>query len=252
MNKTENARHSEAHCMQLDEQWDMGRLIDLGGDLYNGMWRLPDPMPPFALKEVDLKEYCRQRKRVYQSHTQQVQMCVQASTYVETGAHVHPEMEKIDQVGLDRSFLSAVVLKIPRHGGQKVTAADLDEATSAADQVIHSGEALLIATGHNGFDPKQSSDSPHFSYDAIEWVVEHKPAILGSDMSAWQDPADDPPFFPMFLASGVLLLAPLVNLSQISTPRIKLIVLALKIRNACAAPSRVIAVLPSGIEELTT
>ena len=155
-------------------------------------------------------------------------------------------MEKIDQVGLDRSFLSAVVLKIPRHGGQKVTAADLDEATSAADQVIHSGEALLIATGHDGFDPKQSSDSPHFSYDAIEWVVEHKPAILGSDMSAWQDPADAPPFFPMFLASGVLLLAPLVNLSQISTPRIKLIVLALKIRNACAAPSRVIAVLPSG------
>ncbi len=155
-------------------------------------------------------------------------------------------MEKIDQVGLDRSFLSAVVLSIPRRGGQKVTAADLDEALAATDQVVHPGEALLVATGHNGFDPSQDGDSPHFSYDAIEWVVERQPTILGSDMGAWQDPSDDPPLFPKFLASGVLLLAPLVNLDQISVPRIKLIVLPLKIRGACAAPCRVIAVLPSG------
>lgn len=231
--------------MQLNEQWDMGHLVDLGGDLYNGMHGLPDPMPAFNLQEIDLEEYCRARKRTYRSHTQQVHMCVQTSTYLETGAHVHPEMEKIEKVGLDRSFLSAVVLRVPRGANEKVTAADLDEALSAAEQVVRPGEAVLVATGHDGFDPAQSGESPHFSYDAIEWVVQRKPAILGSDMSAWQAPADDPPFFPMFLESGVLLLAPLVNLAKIPVPRIKLIVLALKLRGACAAPSRVIAVVPT-------
>ncbi len=66
--------------MELNEQWEMGRLIDLGGDLYNGMWRLPDPMPSFDLQEVDLEEYGRERKRTYRSYTQKVHMCVQAST----------------------------------------------------------------------------------------------------------------------------------------------------------------------------
>lgn len=231
--------------MQLNEQWDMGPLIDLGGDLCKGMRRPPEPMPAFALREIDLAEYCRALKRTYRSYTQEVHMWVQSSTYLETGAHVHPEMETIDQVGLDRSFLSAVVLKVPGAGGQKVTAADLDKALADAGETIQPDEAILVASGHDGFDPAQYDDSPHFSYDAIEWVIRRKPAILGSDMSAWQDPADDPPFFPMFLASGVLLLAPLVNLTKIPVSRIKLIVLPLKLRGACASPCRVIAVLPS-------
>ena len=82
-----------------------------------------------------------------------------------------------------------------------------------------------------------------FSYDAVEWVVERRPAILGSDMSAWQDPADDPGFFPMFLKSGTLLLAPMTNLTQIDAARIRLIVMPLAIHGTCASPCRVVGVL---------
>ena len=60
----------------------------------------------------------------------------------------------------------------------------------------------------------------------------------------WQDPKEKPSFFPMFLKSGTLLLAPMVNVDKIPVARIKLIVMPLKVHRVCAFPSRVIGIVP--------
>jgi len=35
-----------AYAMELNQTRDVGRLVDLGGPLYNGMWKINDPLFP--------------------------------------------------------------------------------------------------------------------------------------------------------------------------------------------------------------
>lgn len=230
--------------MEVNQLWDVGELIDLGGKIHHGMRGLPEPMPEVEVHEIDLEEYCRQRQRECMSHTQKISMCVQTSTYLETGAHVFPEMEKIDQVGLDRLVVTAVILQIPREPNQKVYAADIETQLAHSGETINPGDAVLVSTGFNAFE-QDLNLSPHFSYDAVELVVDRKASILGADMYGFHDVQETPSFFPMLMKSGTLVLAPLVNLEKITVPRIRMIVTPLKIEGVCASPCRVIGILPS-------
>ena len=230
--------------MKLNEMSDMGELIDLGGDIYEGMQQIPPPtFPVVTITELDLSE--RAKGRDYMSYSQSIEMPVQTSTYLETGAHLFPNMEKINEVGLDRLFLSAVVLQIPLGAGEKVTVEAIESELDKVGEKVNPGEALLIASGYNYFEDDSFKNTPYIRYDAVEWAVQHGCAILGSDIGSWQDPKERPSFFPMFLESGTLLLAPMVNLTKIPVPRIKLVVMPLKIHAACAAPCREIGIVPS-------
>ncbi len=230
--------------MVLNEMWDMGELIDLSADIYEGMAQMPPPaFPTLEVRELDLSE--RAKGREYMSYSQAITMPVQVATYLETGAHLYPEMEKINEVGLERLFVSAVVLQIPRGAGEKVTVPDIESKLKEAGETVNPGEALLIATGYNFLEDPGFKKTPHFRYDAVAWAVEHRCAILGSDMGSWQDPDEKPSFFPMFLKSGTLLLAPMVNVDKIPVARIKLIVMPLKVHGVCAFSSRVIGIVPA-------
>ncbi|NSW89096.1 MAG: cyclase family protein [Firmicutes bacterium] len=230
--------------LKLNEIWDMGELVDLGAGVDEGMTICRELFPPVHISELDLSS--RAKERGFMTYSQHISMCGQVSTYLETGAHLHPEMEKINEVGLDRLFVSAVVLQIPRRENEIVTVEDIENEMSRVNEKVSPGEALIISTGFNFLEHKDLNDSPHFSYSAVEYAVKHKCSILGSDMSSWQDPNDKKYWAHMFFESGTLLLAPLVNLTKISVPRIKMIVMPLKIQKSCASPCRVIAVVPSG------
>jgi kynurenine formamidase len=223
--------------------FDQCELIEISADMHDGMLGLPAPMPPFSLTEVDLAEYARARKRSYRSYTQQVTMCVQAGTYLETAAHVYPQREKINEVEPRRLFPSAVVLHVPTPIGQKISAVSLEAALKTSGERINPGDAVIVASGDNFFDGRQEFKSPHFSHEAIAWLLSFKPGIVGSDMAGWQAADENPPLFPLFFESNTLLLAPLVNLDRIRRPRIGLIAIPLPLRSACASPCRVFAVL---------
>jgi arylformamidase len=224
--------------------WDVGRVIDLSGDIYNGMWHLPPPYPPVEVKEIPLAG--RLPGLSYDVYAQEVRFAVQASTYLETAAHMYPEREKIDELSLARLMPEAVVLQIPRGAGEVVTADDLEKALADTGEEVRPGDALLIATGCDSHwdQPDFFSGSPHFRYSAVEWVVECGCGILGSDAANWSDVEEKPSFFPMFFQSSTLLLAPLVNLTKVPVPRVQLIVAPLRIRGACASPCRVLALVP--------
>ena len=232
----------------LNQTWDVGRLVDLTCDYFNGMpVDMTGTLPSFRMRELDEEMEALCRGREYRSYTQEVRMCVQAGNYLETGAHLYPEMESISEVGLERLFVSAVVMHIPRGKDEKVTAADLGRALADLGETIHPGDAILVATGYDRFG---SGDircelTPHFSYDAIDWAVNQEPSILASDMASWHDGEEEPSFWPMLMRSGVLVIGSLMNVAEIAAPRIRLIALPMKIRGACAAPCRLIAVLPS-------
>jgi kynurenine formamidase len=159
---------------------------------------------------------------------------------------MYPEREAIDELPLPNLFPSAVVLQIPRGSAELVTADDIETALSAAGETLQPGDALLIATGWDSHwdEPDFMTHSPHFRYSAVEWVVRHGCSILGSDAANWSDLSEQPSFFPMFFQSRTLLLAPLVNLTTVPVARVRLVVLPLRIRGACASPCRAIALVP--------
>ena len=141
----------------MDEVWEMGELVDLSADICEGMEQLPPPIfPPVEIRELDLSE--RAKGREYRSYSQAITMPVQVGTYLETGAHLNPEMEKIHQVGLNRLFLSAVILQIHRGAGQTVTAESIESELEKVGETVNPGEALLISTGYNYFEDTEGEN----------------------------------------------------------------------------------------------
>jgi arylformamidase len=236
----------EQRSARLDTTWDVGEVIDLSGDIYNGMWQMRDPYPPVEVKEIPLAG--RFTIVPYSVYAQEIHLPVQASTYLETAAHMYPERESIDEVPLATLCPSAVVLQMPRGPEELITADDIERALAATGEEVRPGDALLLSTGWDShWDlPDFTTHSPHFRYSAVEWVVQHGCSILGSDAANWSDLSEVPSFFPMFFQSQTLLLAPMVNLTRIPVARVQLVVLPLRIRRACASPCRALALVPRG------
>jgi kynurenine formamidase len=248
MGVNKSSGQSTIASVELNQVWDIGLLVDLTVDFYNGMpVDVSAPLPSFEVRELDeeMEELCKGLE--YRSYTQEVRMCVQAGNHLETGAHLYREMGSVADIGLERLFLSAVLLRVPRGKDEKVTARDLQDALTSTGEEIRPGEAILVATGYNrhGSGDQKTDLTPHFSYDAIEWAVGLRPSIIASDMANWYDGEEKPNFWPMLLKSGTLVTGSLVNLLEITDHRFRLIALPMKIRGAMAAPVRMIAVLPA-------
>jgi len=87
-------------------------------------------------------------------------------------------------------------------------------------------------------------ESPHVERPAMEWIVARGVAILGGDVPCYDDPLPDQGQgvnVPLF-DSGALILAPLVGLDRIWKPRVRLVVLPIKLRGACGAPCRAVVI----------
>jgi|GEM_PF-618398 arylformamidase len=250
MSVNQSSGQSVPASVEMNQVWDVGRLVDLTVDFHNGMpVDVSAPLPSFELRELEEEMAALCKGLAYRSYSQEMRMCVQAGNHLETGAHLYREMESVADIGLERLFLSTVLLYVPKGKDEKVSGRDLEEALSESGEEIGPGEAILIATGYNRYasGDQKAELTPHFSYDAIEWVVGHAPAILASDMANWYDGVEEPNFWPMLLKSGTLVAGSLVNLSEITETRFRLIALPMKIRGAMAAPVRMIAVLPSTV-----
>ena len=84
--------------------------------------------------------------------------------------------------------------------------------------------------------------SPYFTYDAFMWLLDRNPSIIGSDTSCWEDLSNPSGFFPKFYEKGILMLACLWNLAEVTQDRVRLTVLPIKLENSCAAPCRAVII----------
>jgi arylformamidase len=211
------------------------KRIDIGGALRHHLWKSSTAFPL-----VEVSELAPVRTAPYASYAQAVSMPMQASTYLETAAHLYPERIKITDLPLDRLFTEAVVLKLPTGARCAITADGLQQALNVSAETIQPGDSLLVATGWDRMwdEPSYVSDAPYFTPAAIDWVLKREAGLLGSDSCQWDNGQQG--FFPKFFQSEILLLGPLINLMLISQPRVRLITLPLKLEGVCAAPCRVI------------
>lgn len=212
------------------------RIIDISGPIEDGMWSYGDPYPAPRIEQIPAPAWLD-----YPVYSQSVSMAVQCGTYLETAAHMDQSRMPIDRLPLERCYMiDAVALWIPRNANEFIRAADLQSALNAAGEMLRAGDALLVGTGWDKqwHAPNYVVDPPYFLAEAIDWVLEHKVALLGADTPRYDSPHAPQNFFPKFFEQEILLLAPLINLDQVQQPRGRLTALPLKIKDACASPVR--------------
>ena len=211
------------------------KRIDIGGALRHHLW---EGVSLFPLVEV--RELPPMAGPGYMTYSQTVYTPVQASSYLETAAHMYPDRIKVADLPLDRLFTEAVVLQVPLGPKAAITSAALRQALAASGETIRPDDSLLISTGWDAMweAPNFITHSPYFAAEAIDWILAQKVGLLGSDACQWDNGQQG--FFPRFFQTEILLLAPLVKLTTITRPRVRLITLPLKVQGTCAAPCRVI------------
>lgn len=212
------------------------RIIDISGPIEDNMWSYGDPYPAPRIAQIPPPAWLD-----YPVYSQTVSMAVQSGTYLETAAHMDQSRMPIDQLPLDRCLqIDAVALWIPKEANAPISAADLQAALDSSGTTLNAGDALLVGTGwHKQWHaPNFVTDPPYFLAEAIDWVLDHAVTLLGGDTPRYDSPHNPQNFFPKFFQQEILLLAPLINLDQVHTPRGKLTALPLKIKDACASPVR--------------
>jgi kynurenine formamidase len=225
----------------------MGKLTDLSGPLYEGMWSynlllgLENGLPEFECKRVATVEV-----NGYEAFGYRLSSIT--GTYIETGAHMLPGAPMLNDLGAGAFIRPAVVCHVPRKApGEVIHGAELE----ANCPPVQPGDALLVECGWGArwSEPDFVTGSPAYHVDCLPWLLAQPFATLGVDVPCIESARSRPDgteaagnmLVPIF-QRGVLLLAPLVNLDQIESPRGQLIALPLNIRAISGAPCRAVFV----------
>jgi len=206
------------------------RIIDVTGLIEEGMWTYGPPLPAPRIEKLVSPGGITDYRFVLGSIT---------GTYLETAAHRLPGQPSLDEIPVEKLFVDAVVVRLEtKKPSGHVEAADL----IPYEGKIRRGDALLVSTGWDrmwnkkGFIP----DSPHFTAEAMDWILSKKISILAGDMPCYDDPRASEGLVNKLFRRGLLILAPLVNLRQVPAGRVKLIALPARIKNTCGFPCRAV------------
>lgn len=220
------------------------KIIDVTGQIKDGMWNYEYPFPQYKLKPlpqpewVDSKVYCE----IFEG------MHSQTGTYLETPAHFFgPEksynletvhVDKLVNVRCSHIKLDREIFETGKR--EKITAEMLEKASEGLD--IRPDDALIFSCGWGIYwsDKKYLEQSPFLSYEAMEWLVNKKPYILGADVPRWENLEKPEGFFEMFYKANILLLGPLVNLENVGTKNLTLTALPINVTGTSCAPCRAI------------
>lgn len=223
----------------------MKRMYDITGTIENGMWDYDAPYP--SLNITPLPPVPWAGVKVYAEIFEG--MHSQTGTYLETPGHVYAPGEPLGYPLIDVPLhklvnVPCVLLNLPlvEKGSDRyaITAEALAGCKGAGQ--IHEGDAILVGTGWGRYwmDPDYVTHGPYFTKAAMDWLLQKKPVILGSDSSRWENLEQPQGFFGDFYAANVLMLAPLVNLEQVPFTRCSLTALPIKVAGTCATPVRAV------------
>jgi kynurenine formamidase len=222
------------------------KVTDISGPIYTGMWSYADYYPDFKLSAVEF-EFGGEKYSVDVFEG----MHAQTGTYVES-PQVFSESGKgggfNESVPLEKLFnIDAYVFNIEhdsletKDGRPVITLGDIKKAEKGA---IPGGSAILVGTGYGRNWEKKDyvSKAWFFNKDALYYLIDKKPFLVGGDSPVWENEVHPEGAFERFYKLGILLLAPCINLEKISSFRVKMTVLPLNILKAGVCPVRAVVV----------
>jgi len=221
-------------------------VVDLTGEIKDNMWNYEEPFPRFLLKPlpkvpwVETQVYCETFDGLHS----------QTGTYLETPAHFFGNdncylLADVPIYKLYRRPCHLLMLDMALFANKKARIAITREMLErAADGIsIMPGDAMVIGTGWGRYwDETFYLDlSPYFTYDAMKWLIEKKPFLLGSDFPRWENLEKPEGFFKEFYEADILMLAPCIHAEEIKSRKFLLTVLPINIPGTSCAPCRAIA-----------
>jgi len=220
------------------------RIYDITGRIAPGIWSYGPPFPDYAIRPLPQPEWVETRVwcDIFEG------MNSQTGTYLETPAHLlGPERSyNLEDVDVARLIdVPAVLLKldpamhVPGRRA-RITREMLEEALG--DRSVDRNTALILGCGwgKRWFEKDYLDSSPYISHEAMEWIVEKRPFILGADMPRWENLDRPENIFPIFYDADILMLAPLTIPEDIPETKLTLTVLPLNVGGTCCAPCRAI------------
>jgi len=181
-----------------------------------------------------------------------VSLPVHAFTHVDTPLHIEPGRETIDQVPLERLCGPAAVVDLtPKGPNEPITAREVQEK----GRHIAEGDIVLLKTGWDlKFDYLTRDywlQAPYVEEGAALWLAGLPIKAVGfdfpQDYTIREIPkrhpgAEEMPTHDLLLRKGIYLIEYLCNLHTLSSERVAVYALPLKVKDGEGAPARVVAV----------
>jgi kynurenine formamidase len=213
-------------------------IIDITGTIHDGMWTYGDPYPEVVVEEIAVPEWVS-----YPTYSWRFALGGQTGTYLETALHVRRDAPPVIDLPLESLInRDAVILRI--EGKDTKDDCITREELEACCAEIREGDCILLSVGRDAKwrDSDYVTESPYLLKEAMDWLLDHNPFLIGADwprMDSWENPQK---FFHRFFDEGVLLLAPVVNLGKVVHPRPKLTIMPMKVEQTAAVPARAILI----------
>ena len=211
------------------------KITDITGTIKNGMWSYGDQFPDACIEEISTM--AADNESNFKITTASI-----TGTYLETAAHRLPNQPALIDVPVERLVTEVFIFQLPDKGpGEAVT---FDDLLVSVDISVARNCALLIRTGWDKMwdSPDFVAKSPYITKEAMEWLLDKNPSILGCDFPCFDNPAKPEGLVNMLFKKGAMILAPVVNLDKVESTKASLIALAPKIDKVCASPCRAIVI----------
>jgi len=220
------------------------RIVDASGPIYEGMWSYGSPFPNFKIKELKSPEWVD-----FAAYSQEFEgFCIFTGSYIDAPSHAlglkksYP-MHKIPiekLFDIDTYVLKFDFSKLAKEGNRPYIT--LKDIKGAEKEKMPNGFSIIIATGwgqHWG-KPDFLTHNWFFKKDAIEYLVSKEPFILAGDSPSFDNIDNEQGNWELIFNNNILIVAPLVNVEQITNYKVKLYVCPLNILNTTGLPCRVI------------
>ncbi len=163
-----------------------------------------------------------------------------SGTYFETGRHVRSDAISIDEVPIESFIGPGVIVDVgQKEPSEPITLSDLHPY---ADR-IQAGDAVIVRThwSRQWNAPNYFSESPFFTPEAFEWLLAKELRLVAGDIPSYDNPNAPAGLIKRLFEDGkTFLLAPLVNLDQVTEVRVTLYAFPLKVIGVSGAPARVL------------
>ncbi|AJQ91834.1 cyclase family protein [Propionibacterium freudenreichii] len=236
--------------MNTSNAQELPRAVDLSM-LIEPHWRFG---PEFGEKELE--------KPHFTFHSTLLRMAAHAFSHCDAPFHVSPDMETIDEMGLDRFFGPARMVDVSGHGDRAALGEkELREGGAAA---LQPGEIALIRSDHELRHPTTTPqywvDSPWITAGGARFLLDCGIKAVGFDFPQDRgiredydpdfvpstDPVEDWACHSVLLTQGVVQIEYLCNLRNVHAENFDLFALPLKIKHSDGGPARVVAIESAG------
>ena len=219
-------------------------LIDASGPIYEGMWSYGAPFKNFKLKELKKPDWVE-----FKAYAQEFEgFDISTGSYINGPAHALgiENSYPMHEISIEKLFnIDAYVLKfdlskLPREGNRPYIS--LDELRGSDFSKIPDNAAMIIATGWGKHWQKNDflTNNWFLKRNVAEELIKKRPFLLAVDTPALDNFENQQGLWDLIYKSGMLIVAPLINLEKLEKFKVKLFICPLNILNTAGLPCRVI------------